>query len=121
MYPDFTTQPPRFMFFGNTATATTPAFVGAATAATGNVGNGTVTNITAFSGFTKTELLTLKCVTPGSAGAFYVSGSLSGALGLAAIGTTFTASVVSFLINTGGVAFAANDSFTIAATASNYV
>ena len=83
VYPDFTTQPARFYSFGDPATSLLPASAGAATAGTGNTGNGLITGITAFSGFTKTETISLKCVTPGTGGSFFVTGSQSGALGLA--------------------------------------
>lgn len=121
MYPDFTTQPVRFLVFGDPSIGTVPASAGAATAGTGNIGNGTVGSIAVYSGFTETELVTLQCVTPGSGGSFYVSGSMAGALGLAQVGQTFNSSQISFVISSGGTPFAVNDSFTIATTAANYV
>lgn len=120
MYPDFTTQPPRFLLFGDPTIGLINAMAGSATAGTGNTGNGTVTNITVFNGTTETEVISLQCVTPGTGGAFFISGSQSGPLGIAAIGTTFNSNPISFLINNGVVAFALNDSFTIATTAANY-
>lgn len=124
VYPDFSTSPPRFYYFGDPATALINASAAAAVAGTGNVGGGTVTNVTAFSGYTKTETISMQCVTPGSAGSFYVSGSLSGALGLATVGLTFngpaTNPEISFKINDGSPDFATNDNFTIATTAANY-
>jgi len=121
MYPDFTTQPPRFMLFGDPSIGIIPASAGAAIAGTGNVGNGTITGIAVYSGTTKNETITLQCVTPGSAGAFYVSGSQSGPLGLAAIGANFVSAEIALLINTGATAFALNDSFMIATSAANYI
>jgi len=123
MYPDFTTSPPRFMLFGDPSIGFTNALAGAATAATGNTGNGTISNITAFNGTTLTETITALCVTPGASGNFYISGSVGGAYGLAAIGSTFNApgGEISLKVNTGGTAFALNDSFTIGTTASNFI
>lgn len=123
MYPDFTTSPPRFMQFGDPSIGIVNAFTGAATAATGNTGNGNVSNITAFNGSTLTETVTALCVTPGTGGNFFVSGSVGGPYGLAAIGTTFNApgGEISLKVNNGGTAFALNDSFSIATTASNYM
>lgn len=122
IYPDFTTSPPRFYYFGDPATALIPASAGPAVPATGNVGNGVVSNITAFSGSTKTETISAQCQAPGSGGSFFVSGSLSGPLGLATVGLTFNAPAteISFLISNGGTPFATNDSFTIATVSSNY-
>lgn len=120
MYPDFTTQPPRFLLFGDPSIAVVAATAGSATAGTGNVGNGTVTGIAVFSGTTETELVTLKCVTAGTGGAFFISGSLAGALGLATVGVNFTSSQIAFLINNGGTPFAVGDTFTISTTAANY-
>lgn len=121
MYPDFTTLPPRFMLFGDPSVALQSASAGAATAGTGNTGNGTVSGITVYSGFTKTETITLQCVTAiANSGKFFVSGSQSGPLGLATVGTTFVANQISFVINDGAADFVVNDSFTIATTAANY-
>lgn len=123
IYPDFSVQPSRFFIVGDPAIALIPAFAGSATAGTGNVGNGTVTNITAFSGSTLTETISMQCVIAGSAGEFYTQGSQSGPLGLATVGLTFNAvgQEISFKINNGGTPFAVNDSFTIATTGANYV
>jgi hypothetical protein len=124
VYPDFSTPTPRFYYFGDPSTALVGASAAAAVAGTGNTGNGTVTNITAFSGYTKTEVVSMQCVTPGSAGSFYVSGTLSGALGLATVGLLFngpaTNPEIAFKLNNGSTPFAANDNFTIATTSSNY-
>lgn len=122
IYPDFSVQPSRFFILGDPDIGLIPAFAGAATAGTGNMGDGTVTNITAFSGFTKTEIVSLQCVVAGSAGEFYIQGTQSGPLGLATVGLTFNASgqEISFLINNGGTPFAQNDSFTISTTGANY-
>lgn len=117
VYPDFTTTPARFFVFGDPAVGLVDATAGSATAGTGNVGNGTVGSITVFSGFTMTETVSLLCTNPTE---FFVSGSQSGALGLAEVGITFTADQISFLITAGGTPFAAGDSFQIATVAANY-
>ncbi len=121
VYPDFTAGPPRYFFFGDLATGLVAASAGSATAATGNVGNGTVGSITVYSGFTATETVTLQCVTAGTGGSFYISGSSSGALGLASLGVTFNSDQISFTISGGGTPFAVNDSFQIATVSANYV
>jgi hypothetical protein len=124
VYPDFSTSPPRFYYFGDKNTGLIAASAGAATAGTGNTGVGTVTGITAFSGYTKTEVITLQCQAPGAAGTFFVKGSLSGPLGLATVGIAFngpsTNPEIAFTINDGTPHFVTNDSFTIATTAANY-
>lgn len=122
VYPDFTTQPARWMLYGDPAVGLVDATAGAATAGTGNVGDGTVTNITVTNGATKTETISLLCLTAGASANFSVSGSQSGPLGIATNGITFNApgNEISFLVNDGAVDFALNDSFTIATTAANY-
>lgn len=121
MYPDFTTSPPRFALFGDPTIGLVDASHGAATAGTGNVGDGTIGSITVFNGTTKTETITAQCVTPGTGGAFIISGSQSGSLGLAQIGVTFNSQEISLVVNNGGTPFALNDSFTIATVAANYI
>lgn len=119
--PDFTTQPARFMFHGDpsvgliAASAASPVYVG--------TGNGTLTGVSVFSGVTKTETITIKCIAAQSnAGLFQVSGSLSGQLGVATVaGGAFVSSVIAFTLNDGSTDFVANDQFTIATTAANYV
>lgn len=124
VYPDFTTQPPRFMLYGDPAVGLVSASAGSATAGTGNVGNGTVTSI-AVTSATKTENITLQCVTAvTNGGVFNVMGSaLNQPYGLATVGISFAAygSEISFTVNDGAVDFAVGDSFTIATTAANYV
>jgi hypothetical protein len=121
VYLDTSVQPARLMFFGDTTIGLVAASAAAAVAGGGNTGNGTVTGVTAFSGFTKTETITMTCVTTAvNGGKFYVTGSLSGALGMATVGTPFVHPVVAFTINDGATDFAVNDSFTIATTAANY-
>lgn len=120
VYPDLGQSDYPFMIYGDpavglvAATAGTPAFTG--------TGNGTITGVTVFSGFTKTETITIKVVgVPGSNQANWsVTGSLSGALGIATNGVAFNSSVISFTINDGTTDFVLNDQFTIATTSSNY-
>jgi len=121
MYPDFSTTPPRFMFFGDPDVGLEDATAGAASAGGGNVGNGTVSDIEAYSGATLTETITMQCVAEeADGGQFYVSGSQSGALGMAEVGTPFVSDVISFTINDGSTDFDVGDSFTIATVAANY-
>lgn len=123
VYPDFTTQPPRWMLYGDPAVGLEDATASAAVAATGNVGNGTVGSIAVNNGTTKTETITLLCLTAGTGANFSVTGTQSGPLGVASNGITFNApdNEIAFLITGGGTPFALNDSFTIDTTAANYV
>lgn len=121
VYPDFTTQPPRFCIYGDPTVGLVAATAGPAVAATGNVGNGTVGSITVNNGSTKTETISLLCLTAGATAQFSVTGTQSGPLGTAINGLTFNAAPISFLVTGGGTNFAFNDSFTIATTAANYV
>jgi hypothetical protein len=112
------------MFFhGDPAIGLIAASAAAAVAGGGNVGNGTVTGITAYNGFTKTETITLTAVGVPAANQanFSVSGSLSGALGIATLGVGFNSNPISLTINDGATDFVIGDSFTIATTAANYV
>jgi hypothetical protein len=105
------------------------ASLAAAVAGGGNVGNGTVSGLAASDLFTKTETWTLSCIhTVTNGGVFAVSGSVTGARGNATVGSAYTSnsitpgnSEISLTINDGAVDFALGDSFTIAATAANYV
>lgn len=122
-YPDFTTQPARWMIYGDPGVGIVDATGGPAVAATGNVGNGTVSNITVNNGDTETEIVSLLCLTPGASANFSVNGSMSGPLGIATNGLAFVApgNQIGFTVNDGGTHFALNDSFTIPTVAANYV
>lgn len=87
-----------------------------------NTGNGTVTNRTGRSAGV-TETITLLCVTAGGAGVgvFSVTGSVSGLIGYARVGTAFTSDIIGFLINAGGTPFIVGDDFAIAATVAAFV
>ena len=118
--PDDSVQPERFFIHGDptigvvAAAAGTPALTG--------TGNGTMTGVSVFSGFTVTETITAVCVHPvTNGGVFSVSGSVSGPLGLATVGVAFVSDVIAFTINDGGTDFALNDTWTVATTAANYV
>ena len=123
VYPDFTTQPPRFMLYGSTTVGVIPATAGSPVAASGNTGANTITGITVSNSATKTETITLTCVTAGSSGLFNVKGSLSGPLGSATVGVAFQAfgNQIGFTVNNGSPVATLNDSYTIATTAANFV
>lgn len=126
IFPDTGVVPARFMFFGDpanglvAASAGTPSFTG--------TGNGTCTSVTTGTA-TKTETITILCVGVPAANKsnFFVSGSLSGPLGMADItsgtggGTVnFTSNAINFTLTDGATDFAIGDQFTIATTAANY-
>jgi flagellar hook protein FlgE len=85
-------------------TAGTPVFTG--------TGNGTLTAVTAGAGAVP-ETITL---TATSATQFTVTGSVSGAMGTATVGTPFTSGQLGFTLNAGSTAFAVGDKFTVATT-----
>ena len=122
VYPDAGQSGQPQMFVGDTSVGLIAATAGAAVAGS-NTGNGTVGSISVFSGFTKSETITLTCVgVPGSNLAnFSVSGSVSGSLGIAVLGTAFVSNQIAFTIADGATDFIIGDSFTIATTAANYV
>jgi hypothetical protein len=123
--PDTTTVPERFMFYGDpsiglvAATAGSPAFTG--------TGDGTVTSVAVYNGFTATETITVKCVGDTTGNDFFVSGSVSGALGefnvaaLAGSLYNFVSDKISFTLTQGATQFVYGDEFTIATTASNNI
>jgi hypothetical protein len=118
--PDTGTIPARFYIHGDpaiglvAATFAAPIYVG--------TGTGTMTGVAVYSGFTRTETITVTAVTAVvNGGIFHVSGSLSGSLGLATVGIAFVSPQISFTINDGGIDFVVGDMFTIATTAANYV
>lgn len=123
VYPDFGVTGYPLFIHGDPAIGLIAASAAAAVAGGGNTGNGTVGSIVAYSGFTKTETITLTCVgVPASNQAnFSVSGSVSGPLGIATLGVAFIANEISFTIADGSTDFVIGDSFTIATTAANYV
>lgn len=125
--PDTGTIPARFWFHGDTtngivaATAGTPAFTG--------TGNGTLTAVTVYNGVSKTETITATAVgiPSGNKSEWYISGSVSGAIGLLELTSSsaggsanFTSTLIAFTITDGTTDFVKGDAFTIAVTASNY-
>lgn len=126
VFPDTGTVPARYMTLGDPSNGRTAAAIAGAVAGGGNVGNGTIGTEVAYSGFTQTETITVKCVGASSGNDFFVSGSVSGALGefhiAAAAASThnFVVPQLSFTLTQGATQFAFNDTFTIATTASNY-
>lgn len=127
MFPDTSVSPARFLVFGDPTIGLIAASAAPAVAAGGNVGNGTIGTEVAYSGFTRTEVITVSCVGASTGNDFAVSGSLSGPLGVfhVAAASTSTASFVcpelSFILTQGTTQFAYGDSFTIATTGANYV
>lgn len=116
-------------YMGDAAAGTfVPASAGSAVAGGGNVGNGTVGLITVTDQYTKTESWTLSCIHASvNSGLFAVSGSLTGARGVATVGSSYHSnsllpsnSEINFTINDGTTDFAVGDSFTIATVAANY-
>lgn len=116
--PDFTSQPARFMLYGDPAIG---VVAGSASRVFTGTGNGTMTGLAVGSG-TVTETITATVVTTAvNGGIFFVTGSVSGALGLATVGVGFATPQISFLINDGSTDFILGDQFTITATAANYI
>ena len=118
--PDFTVTPARYWIHGDpaiglvNASAGAPSFVG--------TGNGAMGSVVAYNGFTRTENIVAKCVTKVTDnGIFYVSGSLSGPLGLATVGVPFVSPQLSFTIADGAIDFELDDEFTVATVGSNWV
>jgi hypothetical protein len=130
-YPDVTQ--PSGMWIGymgdNAVGALVPAAAGAAVPGGSNVGNGTVGSLSVNSTFTKTESWTLTCIhAVANGGLFSVVGSVSGAKGVATVGSSYVTNVITpanselgFTVADGAIDFAIGDTFAIATTAANYV
>jgi flagellar hook protein FlgE len=88
----------------NAPTAGTPAYTG--------TGNGAISAVTAGSAAVP-ETITITAI---DATHFSVSGSVSGALGTATVGTPFTSGQIGFTLAAGSTAFVAGDQFTVATT-----
>jgi flagellar hook protein FlgE len=96
-------------FNGNgVLTATTPPTVGAPSYT--GTGNGTISGV-AGGAASVAETITMTAV---DATHFSVSGSVSGALGTATVGTAFTSGQIGFTLAAGSTAFVAGDKFTVA-------
>jgi hypothetical protein len=128
-YPDLTSVNGYYGYLGDLAAGTlVAASAGSPVAGGGNVGNGTVTGIFVSDQYTKTEVWTLECIAAiPNGGIFSVSGSVTGAMGNATVGSAYVSrnltpatSEIGFLINDGATDFADGDTFTIATTAANY-
>lgn len=120
IYLDTSASPARWLVHGDpsiglvSASASTPVKTG--------TGNGTMTSVTVYNGYTVSEVITATCVTAAAnSGTFFVSGSSSGALGLATVGVSFVKPQVSFTINDGSTDFIVGDAFTFTTVAANYV
>jgi flagellar hook protein FlgE len=99
-------------FNGNGVLTGTGGGIGAIAYGNGNTGNGTLTGVSPTAA-TVPQTITL---TATSATQFTVTGSVSGALGTATVGTPFTSSQANFTIAAGSTAFASGDSITLATT-----
>lgn len=129
-YPDFTQ--PNGLWLGymgdNAAGSLVPASAAAAVPGGSNVGNGTVGSISVSDTYTETETWTLTCIAAiANSGLFSVVGSVSGAKGVATVGSIFHSNVlvpsqseINFTIADGATDFAVGDTFTIATTAANF-
>lgn len=87
-----------------------------------NTGNGTVSNRTGRSAGVS-ETWTLTCVVAGGAGVgvFSVTGSVTGLIGYAVVGTPFTSDYIGFTITAGGTPYIVGDDFAIVATVAAFV
>lgn len=123
IYPDQGQSGQPQLFVGDPAVGLVAASAAAPVAGGGNTGNGTVTGVSVFSGYTQTETITLLAVGVPAANQanFSVTGSISGPLGIATLGVAFVSNQIAFTINDGATDFVIGDSFTIATTAANYV
>jgi len=123
--PDFTPgAQARYAFLGDPSTGLTNASADAAVADVGNTGNGTVGSLVVANASTLTETITLTCVDEATnGGEFHVTGGDGRSLGIATVGTPFTAddSSIGFTISDGATDFAEGDIFTIDTTAANYI
>lgn len=120
IFPDTSVSPARFFVHGDPSLGLVAASAAAAVAGGGNTGNGTVGSISVGASAV-TETITMTAVHAATnGGVFHVSGSVSGSLGLATVGSGFTSSKINFTIADGSTDFALNDSFTIAVTGPNY-
>ncbi|HTR65155.1 MAG TPA: flagellar hook protein FlgE [Terriglobales bacterium] len=97
-------------FDGNGVLTATNAAAGAPTYA--GTGDGTISDVTEGPSSVG-ETITIAAV---DATHFSVTGSVSGALGTATVGTPFTSGQIGFTINPGATAFVAGDTFTVATT-----
>lgn len=129
-YPDVTQPSGLYVgYFGDAAAGSlVPAAAASAVAGGGNVGNGTVGSVFVSDVYTKTETWSLSCIhAVANGGLFTVTGSVTGARGVATVGSSYVSnsivpanSEIGFVISDGATDFAIGDSFTIATTQANY-
>ncbi len=101
------------VFNGNgVLTATTAPTAGTPSYGALNVGNGTISGVIAGAAAVA-ETITM---TATSATTFTVTGSKSGLLGTATVGTPFTSGQIGFTINAGSTPFAAGDTVSVTTT-----
>lgn len=123
VYPDTATTPSRFFTYGDPtigivhATAGIPVFTG--------TGNGVMSAVSVFDGYTITESIVAKCVGVPAANEsnWVVQGSVSGVLGYFQIVSgsfSFVCPKIAFTLADGTTDFILNDQFAIATTASNF-
>ncbi len=97
-----------------TPTRSTP---GSATAAGGNVGDGTFSAITGgYSAPAETITVTITTAAA-NAGSFRVEGTKSGLIGTGTVAVAFSSPVINFTLNDGATDFAVDDSFTFSPSA----
>ena len=129
-YPDLTKPSGEWIgYFGDPSAGSLVHAAVAAAVAGVNTGNGTVSNEAANDNFTKTETWTLTCIHASvGGGLFSVVGSVTGARGIATVGSSYASNSITpanseilLKINAGGTDFVIGDSFTIAATQANFV
>lgn len=130
VYPDLSKPDGEYFgYFGDITGGTiVPAAFGSVTPGGSNVGNGTLTAIAVNDQFTVTETWTATCIhAAANSGLFSVAGSVTGARGVATVGSNFYSnsinpsnSEVQFLINDGTTDFAVGDTFSFPVTAKQY-
>lgn len=128
IYPDTSVIPAKMILHGDPSIGVVHAMVAGAVPGGGNVGNAAISSEVAYDQFTKTEVITVSVIgsAASSANVIEVSGSVTGIMGvftLAAASASvhnFVVPQVSFIITQGSVQLALGDSYTIAATASNF-
>lgn len=126
--PDLSQTPARFYVFGDPSIGLIDPVAAAPVAGGSNVGNGVITNANATIDAV-TETVTVLCIglNGPDSGNFYVSGDISGPLGLVELpgspgaSAHFNGSVLTFDIADGSTDFAVGDVFTIGVTGGNYV
>lgn len=130
VFPDYSQPDGNFYgYFGDLAAGTlVPAAAGSPTYGGGNVGNGVLGTVGVNNTFTKTETWTLTCIhVIANSGLFSVVGSVTGARGVATVGSSFASnssapsnSEVTFTIGDGAIDWALGDTITFPTTVANF-